>query len=155
MKLKSKTNWLRLVMGLILAASLLAVYQPAAAQTAPNTGTAGGSNGTNRTAPSTNRAAPEPVDSNAADPRTPSMPAPVLAAEAELARILGITTASVAVVSYTRVEWRDSCLELPRSGEGCLTVITPGYLVVLSANGARYVAHTDLTGENIRWAPIL
>lgn len=56
----------------------------------------------------------------------------------------------IEVISFEEVDWPDSCLGLPDSGEVCLQAITPGYLILLRAGGKEYEIHTDLSGENVR-----
>lgn len=58
----------------------------------------------------------------------------------------------VTVVSVDRAEWSDSCLGLPREGEVCAQVITPGYKVVLEAGGERYEYHLDQQLSDLRLA---
>lgn len=53
----------------------------------------------------------------------------------------------VAVVQVESVEWRNSCLGCAAPGQMCLTVITPGYRVVLESGGETYEVHTDRTGK--------
>jgi len=53
----------------------------------------------------------------------------------------------VSVVKVESVEWRNSCLGCAAPGQMCLTVITPGYLVVLESGGETYEIHTDRTGK--------
>jgi hypothetical protein len=57
----------------------------------------------------------------------------------------------VKVTYYEKVAWPDSCLGLPKAGEGCLTVVTLGWLVKLHAEGRDYEAHTDLFGDQVRF----
>lgn len=78
------------------------------------------------------------------DPGAAADPAPVAAARARLAAELGIGEDQVTVVSVEPAEWRDSALGCPQPGRMYLQVITPGYRVVLEAQGWRYVYHTDL-----------
>lgn len=56
----------------------------------------------------------------------------------------------VAVVSFEKVDWRNSCLGMSAPGEMCLQAITPGWQVVLSAGGQTYIFHTDSEGERLR-----
>ncbi len=64
-----------------------------------------------------------------------------------LARQLGSDGSEVTVVSSEAVEWPDACLGVTLEGEMCAQVITPGYKVVLSANGNTYTYHTDQSGS--------
>jgi hypothetical protein len=81
---------------------------------------------------------------------TPELPPAVVAAEETLSQSQGIQLGEIQLVSYERRDWPDGCLGLGRANEGCIQVITPGYLVVLQAEGQRYVYRTDETGTMIR-----
>jgi hypothetical protein len=100
---------------------------------------------------STAWAAPEKP---AVDP-APVEPAPaVLPAAAEarkaLAEKLGLTPEQIEIIEAEEVEWPDPCLGVPEPDELCAMVITPGYRVVLEAEGQSYELRTDLTGETVR-----
>lgn len=73
-------------------------------------------------------------------------------AAAVLADQLGLSPDEITVVSSEPTEFSDGCLGLGGPDEACLQVITPGYIVMLSAGGQQYEAHTDLTGTNVRIA---
>ncbi len=67
------------------------------------------------------------------------------AAKKDLAARLGADEASISVKSVAEQQWRDSGLGC---GKGMyLQVITPGYLIVLTANDADYEYHTDMNGR--------
>lgn len=74
-------------------------------------------------------------------------------ARAVLAKALGIAPGEIKVVSRSATEWPDSCLGAPAEGQVCAEVITPGYAIVLEAQGAQYEVRTDLTGEIAVLAP--
>ncbi len=97
---------------------------------------------------------PGPAESPLAPPATPDANTAPTQARAALAAQLGIAADEIAVVSVEPVEWPDACLGLPQADEMCAQVITPGYRIVLEANGQRYTAHTDQTGGRVRLAPI-
>ncbi len=79
-------------------------------------------------------------------------PAAVFAAQADLAASLGLAPEDVQVIDIEPREWTDSCLGLGSPAEICMTVITPGYLVRLNADGREYVYHTDADGKSLRRA---
>jgi hypothetical protein len=86
---------------------------------------------------------------------TPSQPVATpfpaaAAAQGALAAELGIATDQIAIVSAEQVEWPDACLGAAAEGDMCAQVITPGYRIVLEANGKQYEAHTDETGRVVR-----
>lgn len=67
------------------------------------------------------------------------------AAKQNLASRLGVSEASISVKSAAATQWMDSGLGC---GKGIfLQVITPGYLIVLTANGSDYEYHTDMKGK--------
>lgn len=70
-----------------------------------------------------------------------------------LAAELGISSSEITIVSVEAVEWSDSCLGLGGAEEMCAAMITPGYRVILEAQGKEYDLHTDESGDNIRRVP--
>ncbi len=73
-----------------------------------------------------------------------------IAAKAALSQKLGIPEEQVSFVSADAVEWSDSCLGLGGPTESCLQAITPGYRVILSAEGRQYEVRTDEAGSVVR-----
>ena len=69
-----------------------------------------------------------------------------------LAKELGIDSGAITVASSEAVEWPDACLGVTGADEMCAQVITPGYKIVLSANGNTYTYHTDQSGSSYRLA---
>jgi hypothetical protein len=84
---------------------------------------------------------------SAADPD-----AATVAAVAHLANELGVAEAEIEIVSLEAAEFTDSCLGLGQPNESCLQAITPGWLIMLSAEGQEYEVHTDETGQQVRVA---
>src|SRR5205807_8144006 len=82
----------------------------------------------------------------------PNAPTPPVAqvAQATLARDLGISADDVKIVSVEAVEWNDSSLGCPKPGMNYLQVITPGYRIILEAQGQRYEYHTDQQRSVVR-----
>jgi hypothetical protein len=64
-------------------------------------------------------------------------------AAGQLAANLGLQEGEVSVISSSAVEWPDSCLGVALEGISCAYVVTPGYLILLSAQGRLYEYHTD------------
>ena len=93
----------------------------------------------------------EPAPAETPAPEEP-LPAAATVAVAQLAAALGVTEADVTVLSAEETEFSDGCLGLGGPAESCLQAITPGWLVMLSANGQEYEAHTDATGQQVRIA---
>ena len=73
-------------------------------------------------------------------------------AVADLAKQLGIATESITVRSVEAVEWSDASLGCPEPGMMYAQVITPGYRIVLEANGQSYEYHTG-SGTIVRCTP--
>lgn len=85
--------------------------------------------------------------------RQPVVPSPVSgpeeAARRALAEKLGISTEEVTVVSSEEVDWPDTSLGCPQPGMMYAQVITPGYRIILEAQGQQYEAHTDRVGGQV------
>ena len=64
-------------------------------------------------------------------------------AREDLAERLGLAPGEMSLVSVEAVEWSDASLGCPQPGMMYAQVITPGYLVVLEAEGQQYAYHTD------------
>lgn len=81
----------------------------------------------------------------------------IAAAASDAANVLRVPIEQVSVESLEAMEWSDSCLGLPKGGEACLDVITPGYFVELG-DGFSYRAdrqgnvrrETDITDRELR-----
>jgi hypothetical protein len=65
---------------------------------------------------------------------------------ADLARMLGISQETIEVVTVDSVEWKNSALGCQQPGQMALTVITPGYRIVLAAGDGTFEYHTDTRG---------
>jgi hypothetical protein len=74
-------------------------------------------------------------------------------ARQDLAKALGVDISAVTVVSSSPVQWNDSSLGCPKPGQNYLQVVTPGYLVRLSAQGQTYEYHTDARSTVVRCVP--
>lgn len=64
----------------------------------------------------------------------------------DLADKLNIQPGQIAVLKTEAVEWPDACLGVSQPGTMCAQVITPGFLIVLEANGKQYEYHTNQDG---------
>jgi hypothetical protein len=64
-------------------------------------------------------------------------------AKEDLAQRINVSTNEIRVVDATEVEWSDSSLGCPQPGMLYLQVITPGYQIVLEANGTPYEYHSN------------
>lgn len=77
-------------------------------------------------------------------------PAVVGRAVAQLASDVNVPESQVRIVSVEWTEWSDSSLGCPEPGRTYLTVITPGYRVILEAGGRRHEYHTNEKSMVIR-----
>lgn len=75
----------------------------------------------------------------------PGTEALVQAAKQDLAARLKLQTTDMTVKSVAAVDWPTSALGCPQPGQMYLQVITPGYRIVLTAQGRDYSYHTDRT----------
>lgn len=73
----------------------------------------------------------------------------VQAAIHELADGLEISPDQVSLASAVSIEWPDSCLGIQQTNIGCTDIVTPGYLIVLTAQGHLYEYHTDASGIQV------
>ena len=69
------------------------------------------------------------------------------AAMSQLSKNLGIQPSEIKIVSTEAVDWPDSCLGVSVEGIMCAQVITPGFRVVLEANGKQVEYHTNQDGS--------
>jgi hypothetical protein len=91
--------------------------------------------------PSPAAGAPTPPISGAVVP--PDAAALVDQAVSAVARQLGVPTAQVGVKSVQMVEWSDTSLGCPEPGMAYAQMVTPGYLILLSASGQTFEYHAD------------
>ncbi len=71
------------------------------------------------------------------------------AARKVIAQKAGVGADELKLVSVAAQEWNDSSLGCPEEGMMYMQVITPGYKVVLEADGKQYEAHTDRSGRAV------
>jgi hypothetical protein len=69
------------------------------------------------------------------------------AAISALAKNLGLDESQIKVISAEAVDWPDACLGITQKGIACAQVITPGYKIILEADGKQVEYHTDETGD--------
>lgn len=70
-------------------------------------------------------------------------PEPVRHAIAQLASETGTAEDQIEMVSAERTDWSDSSLGCAEPGRAYLTVITPGYRVILKVRDKQYEYHTN------------
>jgi hypothetical protein len=71
----------------------------------------------------------------------------------DLSEQLGVEPEESVLVSVEAVEWSDSGLGCPQPDMMYAQVVTPGYKVVLEAQGERYEYHTDTTTNVVLCQP--
>ena len=76
------------------------------------------------------------------------------AAISTLAENIGIEPDQIKLVSSEAVDWPDSCLGIVREGIACAQVITPGFRVILEADGKQVEYHTNQDATVIRPATV-
>jgi hypothetical protein len=81
---------------------------------------------------------------------SPANQALVELARQALAKELGIDITAIRLTQIEEVEWRDSSLGCPKPNMNYLQVITPGYRIVLEAQGQSYNYHTDMGKRVVR-----
>ncbi len=64
-------------------------------------------------------------------------------AQEDLAQRLSLAPEAIRLVSVEAVEWPDTSLGCPQPGMMYAQVITPGFRMMLEAEGERYTYHTD------------
>ena len=79
-------------------------------------------------------------------------PTAALNSRAALAAELKIDPDTIQLVSVEHVDWPNGCLGIETPGMMCTMVITPGYRVVLEANGQQYEYHTNESGDAVHLA---
>ena len=62
------------------------------------------------------------------------------------ARAFNVDPAAIALISDEEVEWPSSALGCPKPDRMYLTVITPGFRVVIEQGGQRYAYHAGRDG---------
>lgn len=129
----------RILIPLLLAVFVLAACRPTPSpEPTMGPGDEGGTTPPEETSPWASPLSPLPP---------PSLGA-VNAAVTTLAGELDIPPEDVSVLTVEQIDWRSSALGCPEPGVGYLTVITPGYRVVVEAGGEEYHVHTDRAGRN-------
>lgn len=92
--------------------------------------------------PTITRAAVPTSQPNVADPTLEKL---IRDAQQDLAQRANVEASAITVASAQPVEWRDTSLGCPVEGMMYAQVITPGYLIVLEANGQTYEYHASTT----------
>ena len=80
-------------------------------------------------------------------------PQAVLAAVNQLSQTLGVSVEGVEILEFEEVEWPDACLGVPQEGEACALVVTPGFRIMLEADGQQFELHSNQDGTVIVQVP--
>ena len=72
----------------------------------------------------------------------------------QLAENLGLEEGDITVVSSEETEFGDACLGVVMEGVMCAQVVTPGWVIVLEADGSQYEYHTSEDGSRIQPASL-
>jgi hypothetical protein len=86
------------------------------------------------------------------DASTAGQDAAIANSISDLAARLNIASSAITMVSAEAVDWPDGCLGIEMPGVMCIMVITPGYRVILEADGKQYEYHTNESGDVVRLA---
>jgi hypothetical protein len=73
----------------------------------------------------------------------PGSEEPLAAAIKDLVEQTGVSPNEINVISLEAVEWSDASLGCPQEGFMYAQVITPGFKIILEAQGQQYEYHTD------------
>lgn len=76
------------------------------------------------------------------------------AALTALSENTGLPVDEIKLVSTEAVEWPDGCLGVQEEGLACTQVITPGFRIILDANGRQVEYRTNEDGTQIRPATV-
>lgn len=80
---------------------------------------------------------------DAGDTVTPEHPRVVEIAKNDLAGRLNISAENIRLVEQERANWSDASLGYPEEGMFYAQVITPGFRIILEAEGRLYEYHSD------------
>ena len=98
-----------------------------------------------QTQPTTGAASPISATASPAATEVPTMSAPAGSPAEQVitmhARAFNVDPATITVVSEEEVEWSSSALGCPKPDMMYLTVITPGFKVVVEQGGNQYAYH--------------
>ena len=80
-------------------------------------------------------------------PHNPNLQSLVKNARADLAHRLNIPESEISVLEARDVVWPDSSMGCPQPGMLYTEVLTPGYLILLEANGQKYEYHAGKSSD--------
>ena len=74
-------------------------------------------------------------------------------AKDDLGERLNLEDEAIAVISVEAVDWPDASLGCPEPGKLYAQVVTPGYIIVLEAEGQRHEYHSDSGAQQLIHCP--
>ncbi|MEO5635018.1 MAG: hypothetical protein ABIR14_00290 [Candidatus Paceibacterota bacterium] len=77
------------------------------------------------------------------------VPEAVSKSRSALATRLSIPESKILILEALDKDWPDACLGIKKPGTMCAQVITPGYNILMQANGKEYRYRTNLSGSVI------
>jgi hypothetical protein len=80
-------------------------------------------------------------------------PQAVLEAISQVSQELNVSVDEIEVLDFEEVDWPDACLGIPQEDQVCAQVITPGFRVVLEANGQQYEFRSNQDGTLVVQVP--
>ena len=92
----------------------------------------------------------QPIPTNIPVDLTPAQ----LAAITALSQNLDLSADEMTLVSTEAVDWPDGCLAVHEEGLNCTQSITPGFRIILEADGRQVEYHTNQDGTHIRPATV-
>ena len=78
------------------------------------------------------------------------VPEAVRFAKGELAAHLKIEPSQILILEAVETQWPDACLGIQEKDKVCAQVITPGYNILMQANGKKYQYRTNRDGSVIK-----
>ena len=105
---------------------------------------------TNTSGPATATVPRAATPSASATRGTMDYPDVVRAAIAQAATDLGVSPDQLVIIAVEARDWPDSSLGCPQPGRAYSQIVTPGYRLVVQANGQQYDYHTNRTTMIIR-----
>jgi hypothetical protein len=99
--------------------------------------------------PTSNSPYPNPTEVIRSTQVTVDLAPQAVAAVQEVSKKYGIPVDQILVTSMVAVTWPNGCLGVVIPGFMCTDVVTPGYRIILSANGQQYEIHTNQNGSNV------
>lgn len=72
----------------------------------------------------------------------------------QLAENLGLDVSAISLLEKNETEFSDGCLDVAMADVMCAQVITPGYIILLEADGIQYEYHVSVDGSRVQPATL-